>query len=229
MQAPLRLPFILLLLAGCAAPPPLPSVEVSPGAGAETVSLIVHGWHTDIGLPAPEISGPLTTIRALYPGARTLVFGYGKRTFMIAPAHTIGEWIIGPFPGPAAVEVSAISSDSATAYGRDHVMTLALPPGGGARLSAFLWQALARGPSGKPIFIAQGNWPGSLFYAASAPYALNHTCNRWSAEALASGGLPINPDGVIFSGQIERAARAVVDTAAAEHSFPSRQVLNAIR
>ncbi len=138
------------------------------------------------------------------------MFGYGKRTFMIAPAHTIGEWIIGPFPGPAAIEVSAVTTDAATAYGADHVLTLGLPPGGGARLSAYLWQALALDRAGRPIRIADGNWPGSLFYAAAQPYALSHTCNRWTAAALAAAGLPVDPNGVIFAGQVDSEARAIL-------------------
>ncbi|HTH99510.1 MAG TPA: DUF2459 domain-containing protein [Acidisoma sp.] len=178
----------------------------------DTVSLITHGWHTDIGLPAEEASGPLVRVRRLFPGARTLVFGYGKRTFMIAPAHTIGEWIIGPFPGPAAIEVSAISSDAATAYGARHVETLPLPPGGAQRLSAFLWQAFDKAPdgtahAGELRYIAQGNFPGSLFYQASSHYGLLHTCNTWSAEALAAAGLPIRPAGIVFSGGLDERVR----------------------
>jgi uncharacterized protein (TIGR02117 family) len=196
-----------LTLAACAGGAP-PVAGLPPGGGpAGTVALVTHGWHTDIAVPADEVTGPLTRFRTLFPGARMLVFGYGKRTFMIAPAHTLGEWIIGPFPGPAAVEVSAISSDAATAYGAEHVETLTLPPGGAARLSAFLWQALSKDDAGNPAYIAQGNWPGSLFYEASTTYGLLHTCNSWSAQALAASGLPITPAGVVFSSTLDAQVR----------------------
>ena len=33
-------------------------------------------------------------------------------------------------------------------------------------------------------------------------YDLAYDCNRWTAEALASGGLPIKAQGVVFAGQI---------------------------
>lgn len=203
-----RLSLLWLLLApgGCAgpgAPPP----ALTRGGQDGTVALITHGWHTDIAVPADEISGQLTRFRALFPGAHMLVFSYGKRTFMIAPVHSLGEWIIGPFPGPAAIEVSAISTDAATAYGPAHVQRLPLPPGGPARLSAFLWRAFAKNPAGAPIYIAQGNWPGSLFYEASTPYGLLHTCNRWSAEALRAAGLPVHPQDVILSATLDAQAR----------------------
>jgi hypothetical protein len=201
---PLWLPLVLAGCGGGQAPAGAKTV-----LAGETVSLITHGWHTDIGLPSAEATGPLARFRSLFPGARTLVFGYGKRTFMIAPAHSIGEWIIGPFPGPAAIEVSAISADAATGYGARHVETLALPPGGAEGLSAFLWQAFAQTPEGTPRYIAQGNFPGSLFYQASSRYGLLHTCNTWSAEALAAGGLPVHPAGIIFSGTLDERVRVL--------------------
>lgn len=210
----LWLPLALAACAGGRLPAPPPAAR----PGQDSVSLITHGWHTDIGLPAAEASGPLARFRSLFPGAWMLVFGYGKRTFMMAPAHTLGEWLIGPFPGPAAIEVSAIGADAATAYGAAHVETLPLPPGGAARLSAFLWQAFARMPQGAaedgtkggggtPRAIARGNVPGSLFYQASSRYGLLHTCNTWSAEALAAAGLPIQPAGIIFSGTLDEQVR----------------------
>ncbi|MCB8879927.1 DUF2459 domain-containing protein [Acidisoma cellulosilytica] len=208
---PLLLGCLLLsaLLASCA-DSPLPGAPLPPPALAKgEVSLVTHGWHTDIALPATEASGPLARFRQIFPGASTLVFGYGKRTFMIAPAHTLGEWIIGPFPGPAAIEVSAISGDPVDAYGASHVITLPLPPGGAKHLSDFLWAAIAKDGTGTPLYIATGNWPGSQFYAASQGYALNHTCNRWSAEALAAGGLPVSPQGVVFSGSLDSQVRQI--------------------
>lgn len=198
--------FLPLALSACAGggTPLAPLANSGPGG---TVALVTHGWHTDIAVPADEVTGPLARFRAMFPGARMLVFGYGKRTFMIAPAHTLGEWIVGPFPGPAAIEVSAISTDAATAYGAAHVETLALPPGGAARLSAYLWQALAKDATGSPAYIAQGNWPGSLFYEANSEYGVLHTCNSWSAQALAAGGLPVSPQGVVFSGTLDAQVR----------------------
>lgn len=212
----------VLALGGCAA---TPEARTSQGAASraaaqairaqdrprlpDTVSLLSHGWHTDIAMPVSEISGPLLAFAARFPGAETLVIGYGKRTFMIAPAHSIGEWIIGPFPGPAALEVSALNAPPALGYGSAHTITLPISEAGAARLSTFLWQAFAKTPAGEPRFIAQGNFPGSLFYDAARSYRLTHTCNTWSAEALAAAGLPIHPAGVIFAGPLDRAARRI--------------------
>ena len=52
----------------------------------------------------------------MFPGARTIMFGYAKRTFVTAPAHTISEYILGPVPGPAIIDVSGINVSPLEAY-----------------------------------------------------------------------------------------------------------------
>jgi hypothetical protein len=57
--------------------------------------------------------------------------------------------------------------------------------------------------------IADGPYPGSLFYASSGTYSGFYTCNTWTADALRVGGLPVSSDGVLFAGQVmDRARRA---------------------
>lgn len=201
---------LLLPLASCGAPATsAPPPQLYAGPKSDQVSLLIHGWHTDIAIPARDISGPLRSFTTRFTGLRTLVIGYGKCTFMIAPVHTLDEWLIGPFPGPAALEVSAINTSAARAYGRGHTVTLAITRAGAAALSRFLWRSFTKDKTGQPRYIAQGNFPGSIFYAANARYGLLHTCNTWSAEALAAAGLPIQPAGMILSGPLDRAAHRI--------------------
>ena len=201
-------------LAGCAGdptPPSTPTLVLAPAPHGEagTVALLTHGWHTDIAVPAKEISGPLGMFVRRFPGAKTIVFGYGKRSFMVARQHGVGDWLDGPFPGRGAVEVSALGTDPAAAYGARHTMTIDLPPGGAARMSAFIWQSFTKDAAGQPIEVAHGDFAGSLVFAASSGYDLSHTCNTWSAQALAAAGLPIRPAGIVMAGQIDDAARAL--------------------
>jgi hypothetical protein len=204
------LPALLLALAGCAAETVAPAASnkfpVPADGSAGKVFLLTHGWHTDIVLPADEITGPLKLFLDRFPGARNVVFGYGKRNYMTSPEHDAGDWITGPFPGPGAVEVSALRTDPATAYGAAHTMEIHLPVGGAARISAFLWQSFTTNAAGEPVEAGHGGFPGSVVYDAARGYNLNHTCNTWSALALAAAGLPIQPAGIIFSSQLDDAA-----------------------
>ncbi|WP_048860289.1 DUF2459 domain-containing protein, partial [Acidisphaera rubrifaciens] len=186
-------------LAACAAPPPLPAAREGDGA---TLSVIDHGWHTDLALPADEAVRQLRVFRAIFPGAKTLVFGFGKRTFMIAPAHSVWDYVIGPIPGDAAVEVSALSTTAAAAYPDLRVATVALPPGGAAAVSDFIWSTIAHDASGRPRLLNAGPWPGSLFYVSATGYSLAYTCNTWTATALERAGLPVEAADIHLAGTL---------------------------
>ena len=160
-----------------------------------------RGWHTQIGIPADRLSGGLEVFRTIYPGVRAVMFGYGKRTFMTAPTDGLSEYLLGPFPGPAVIETVGLRDLPPDSYGSDGMVELKLPPGGAARLSAFIWDDLARDRFGGPRLVGPGFYAGSRFYAAASTYDLAHTCNTWIVDALSAAGLPVRGDGVVFSGQ----------------------------
>jgi uncharacterized protein (TIGR02117 family) len=195
----LWLPLLLLGPVGCASPGPLISV---PTDHTQTVSVIDHGWHTDVALPADEAVGGLAIFRTMFPGAKTLMFGFGKRTFMIAPVHSVADLVIGPFPGSAAIQVSAVSVSAAQAFPDLRVATLPLSSGGATALSDFIWRTIARDAAGQPQLIAKGPWPGSLFFASTHRYNLLYTCNSWTISALQHGGIPVHLNGVFFASQV---------------------------
>ncbi len=179
--------------------------------------VVSRGWHTEIGIPSDRLAGPLGMFRQVFPGARAVMFGYGKRTFMTAPADNISEYLFGPVPGPAVIEVVGLSVMPPLAYGKQDMVALSVSPSGARALSAFLWDDLARDHTGAPLLVGPGLFPGSRFYAARSRYSLGHTCNSWVAAALHAAGLPIDPDGVVLSGQTM--ARAA-DAAAAQCEPP---------
>lgn len=195
---PTLLPLVAAL-AACTSPPPLPAAREGDGA---TVSVIDHGWHTDLALPADEAQGKLRIFRAVFPGAKTLVFGFGKRTFMIAPAHSVWDYVIGPIPGDAAVQVSALSTTAAAAYPDLQVATVALPPAGAAAMSDFIWSTIAHDEAGRPRLLNAGPWPGSLFYVSRTDYSLAYTCNTWTATALERAGLPVEAEDIHLAGTL---------------------------
>ena len=188
----------VLALSACASPPPC-----QPGAvGEDRVYVVDSGWHTEIGVPATELDDDLAFYRRIFPGARTIMFGYGKKTFITAPPETFSEYLLGPVPGPAVIQVFGISADPPDAYDPADTVTLSLPAGGRRGLSNYIWNDLAKDNAGKPREVARGDDPASLFYAANSGYSLLHTCNTWVGDALQAGGLPVSGDGVILSGAV---------------------------
>lgn len=175
--------------------------------GADVVYVVDHGWHTDIGIPAGELSGGAAVFRSVFPGAASVVFSYGKRTFMTAPADDWSEYVLGPIPGPAAILVTGLNVMPDAAYGGVPSVLLHLPQGGASALSDFIWHEIAKDPAGRPRLIDAGPFEGGLFYAATRTYTLADTCNTWAADVLRAAGAPVSPDGVVFAYQVMARAR----------------------
>jgi hypothetical protein len=197
-------------LAGCGGGV-APAIQAScpaPAAGEGRITVLSRGWHTELAIPASELRGRLALFRSVFPGARTVMFGYGKRTFMTARADRIGEYLLGPFPGPAVIEAIGLSTGPLAAYGPGDSVTLPVSPRGERALSDFIWLDLAKGQDGRPLLLGPGWFPGALFYASVSGYSLAHTCNRWTAAALHAAGLPVDSTGVVLSGQVMARAEA---------------------
>jgi hypothetical protein len=212
-------PLLIGALAGCATTPPAPCVGAPPST--DVVYIVDHGWHTDIGVPASELSGPAAAFRAIYPGVASLVFSYGKRTFLTAPVDDWSEYLLGPVPGPGAILVTGLNVMPDEAYVSAPVVVLRLPIGGARALSDFLWRELRKDRAGRPLLIDPAPFPGGVFYAATDTYTLTHTCNTWAADALRAAGLPVDPAGVVVAGQVMARARQAALCPLAGPAFPA--------
>ena len=164
--------------------------------------VIEQGWHVEIGIPVAELHGNMAYFREIFPGARVIMFGYGKKTFFTAPAATLNEYLLGPFPGAAVIQAVGLSVTPLEAYPPENIVTLLLPPHGGQALTAYIWQDIIQDASKKPQMVAISTNPAGVFYAAQSQYKLFHTCNTWAANALHIAGLSVAVDNVIFSNQV---------------------------
>ena len=171
---------------------------------ASIVEVIDHGWHTDLALPADGLVGRLAVFRSIFPGLRVLVVGFGRRTFMMAPVQTLGDLLVGPFPGRGAVLAIGLDADPARAYGDGTIAHLGLGTAARARLDDFVWRTLALGPDGRPLAIGAGPYRGSIFYATTRGYSGLETCNTWTAQAARAAGMPVSPAFDVFASQTMR-------------------------
>jgi hypothetical protein len=196
----------LLLLAACSAVSARPDLPTL--ARPIPVYVIARDWHTEIGLRAEDLAGPLAELRARFPGARTLLFGFGDRHYLATPDPDFGDMLLAILPSPGALLVSGIATSPEAAFGAPHVVRVMLSDDGVRRAAAYVWNSFAHTGSGTPVAFADGPYPGSLLYAASVTYASTHTCNTWTAEVLAEGGAAVSADGVVVADQVMTRARA---------------------
>lgn len=187
----------LLVLAQCstlAQPcPPPPQKNI--------VYVTEEGWHVSIGIPVGELAGPLAYYKQVFPGARIVMFGYGKKTFFTAPPQTFSEYILGPVPGPAVIQAIGLRVTPLEAYPPEDTIVLKLSHEQQRALADYIWDDLVKDNSGKPSIVTPSHDPEGIFYAAHSEYNFFHTCNTWIADALQAAHLPVSGDGVTFSGQ----------------------------
>jgi hypothetical protein len=193
-------------LGGCVSAPQPPEVPV---AGNAVIYVVGRGWHTDIGLPVDEVHGPLADLERDFPGIRFMVFGFGERNYLMTHGNGSGEMLTALFPSKSAILMTALRAPPTEAFSDEHLVTLRLPQDGVDRISQLIWQALEKTPDGSALRLADGPYPGSAFYASNETYDAFHTCNTWTALLLRDGGLPVDPGGVLFVGQVMRQVTAI--------------------
>lgn len=196
-----------LLLCACTAP--APPVAMPAPADDAIVYVIERGWHSDVGLPVEEIAGPLTGLEHSFPGVRFLTFGFGERQFLLARRTTLSGMLSALLPSRSALLMTVLGATPEAAFGAQHVVVLHVSRDGLARIEAAVWQELEKSPGGEPVMLADGPYPGSVFYAAAGTYDAFDTCNTWTAETLRSGGLPVPTAGVLFVSQVMGIARSI--------------------
>jgi uncharacterized protein (TIGR02117 family) len=197
---------LLVLFTGCATVPPEPLP-----AGNAVLYVIERGWHTDIGLPVDEVTGPLASLEAEFPGVRFMVFGFGERAYYMSRRTGSGEMLTALLPSPSAILLTALNAAPTVAFPDHRVVLLRLPQSGVDRIAARIWDSLEKSFDGTAHRLAIGPYPGSVFYASRETYDGLNTCNTWTAALLRQGGLPLDPSGVLFAGQVMRQVARIAD------------------
>ncbi len=196
-----------LLLVACT--PPVPPVAPLPPGDAATIYVIERSWHSDIGLPVEEITGPLISLAQRFPGVQVLTLGFGDRQYLLSREVTFGGTLRALLPGSSALLMTALRTTPEVAFGTEHVVAVQVSHAGLARIEAAIWQEIDQTDDGAPVSLGDGPYPGSEFFAARGTYDGLNTCNTWTAEMLHAGGLPVQSAGVLFVGQVMGMARAI--------------------
>jgi hypothetical protein len=180
-----------------------------PVAGDAVVYVVGRGWHTDIGLPVDEVHGPLADLAGDFPGVSFMVFGFGERNYLVTHKGGSADMLTALFPSKSAILLTALRAPPTEAFDDQQVVTLRLTQDGVDGMVDRIWQAVEKSADGAALRLADGPYPGSRFYASGETYDGFHTCNTWTARLLRDGGLPVDPDGVLFVGQVMRQAEAI--------------------
>ncbi len=160
-------------------------------------------------MPTAALGPALRPLAGEFPGAATLLVGFGDRTFVQSRGHRwFGDWLLALLPGQGAMLVTGLSVAPAQAFAARDMVTLALTDAQWEGLQRFV-RASFSPPDGMPALLAEGPYEGSRFFASALTYDLLDTCNTWTAEALRAAGQTVPVDFSLFAGQVMRAASAL--------------------
>lgn len=188
-------------LAGCAGSPVEPYAGQAPKL--QTLYVIASGWHTEIGVSADALSGPLASLRNASPDARYFVFGWGQREFYMTQEPGLSDLVDAAVSASSVMLVIPLEQTPAAFFtAGSRVFAIPVSQEGLDRLSQFLWDYVEKDVQHLPRRVGDGPYLGSSFYVSSGKYSLGNTCNTWTAEALRVTGLPVSASGVVFTHQV---------------------------
>jgi uncharacterized protein (TIGR02117 family) len=218
----LLLPLLLVLLSACSTAPERTSENgtTAPGANSANVIYVVkRSWHIEIGFAAADLHPPLASLRADFPGAQYLLFGFGDRAYL-TKGGTFSGTLGALLPGPGLVLATGLEASPEAVFGVDNVIRIAVSAAQFGDLEAFIWRSLSK-QDGEASPLAEASYGGSLYYPSTQRYSAFHTCNTWAAEALQAGSQPVHTFGVEFSGRLWKQVRHLASRArgdASEHA-----------
>ena len=133
---------LLALMAGvrgseAASPPAAPESR----ADAAFVYVIRRRWHVDIGLPADSLEPPLSFLRERFPGARTLIFGFGDERYLLH-GHRANILMV-LWPGAGVILISALNTTPDAAFGEANVAALPVSAPDSHALQEFIFNSIA--------------------------------------------------------------------------------------
>jgi uncharacterized protein (TIGR02117 family) len=164
-------------------------------ASCRTVHVVDNGWHTGIIIPARNFAPARFLGSDYFKGKEWLEFGWGDAGFYQAKDISAGLALRALFwPTEAVMHVYGFNGAPPRVFRKNQLVTLHIPASGYRKLLDGLRGGFARGTAGQVIPLKPGLHGRSHFYRGTGSYSVMRTCNTWTAEVLAAGGVAIDPD-----------------------------------
>jgi uncharacterized protein (TIGR02117 family) len=166
-----------------------------PGAAVQTVYVVREGWHTGLVVQRSDLALTSMVASCESPGGDYVEFGWGEASYYPSTHPTISMSLkVAFWPSPSVLRVQRICGPLSNARPASEIIAVELSENGFGRLRNFVANSFRRDRDGNPIPAQPG------FYEAKRKFYLLHTCNWWTALALRSAGLPIQPGCCLTAG-----------------------------
>jgi uncharacterized protein (TIGR02117 family) len=205
----IRLLFAAILLL----PLPAAAGETQPAASTNCRAVYVadHGWHTGIAVRAVDFDPADKFLANKLQDTEWLEFGWGDAAFYQAEKSSFGLAFKALMtPTEAVMHVHGFDAPPPERFISSKVVLLWLNEAGYARLLRRLRADFTLDTAGRVMPIKPGLYRRSHFYKAEGSYSLARTCNDWTAEALAEGGVVIDSDDATRASDVMQQLKGLV-------------------
>lgn len=196
-----RRPFLVLALA---------TLSQIAAAEERPVVVVSNGWHTGIVLVRDDVPRAEIPETDDFPAATYFEFGWGDAEYYPAREPSFAMALRAATPGPAVVHLVALHDEAARVFPTTETIAVPLDAAAKRRLVAFIAASFERPPGGRATAVAPGLYRDSRFYPATGRFHLFNTCNTWTARALATAGVKLEPDGVQTASELMARLRAAI-------------------
>jgi uncharacterized protein (TIGR02117 family) len=204
---------VVVLLAGCAAPPPrddCPCVRLASahcGGETKTIYLVGHGWHTGLVLRRDDVPLCVWPEAAAFD-ADWLEVGWGDERFYRADRIIVPLLLKAALlPTASVLHVVGIEGPVEDYFESRDLIELDVMPADFEELCRFIHATYERDERGAPIPLGPGRYGTSLFYRGRGKYYYPKTCNVWTARGLRLAGCRTVPALSVSAGSVLRQAR----------------------
>jgi len=158
------------------------------------VYVIGHGWHTGIALRADDLNALIPDLAVRFPQAKYYEIGWGDAGFYQANEITTALTLRAMFWSNGSVlHVVGFNDDPGQYFYKSDVQKINTSHANYLHLQEFLKSSFKTDKAGNVIREKHGIYADSQFYTGVGTYHLFNTCNKWTAKALYSDGMDINP------------------------------------
>ena len=175
----------------------------SGGTGCKAVYVAGHERHASIIVDRRDFDRAVPLLPPEFRTKDWLEIGWGDADFYQDAGDSVALGVKALFfPTGAVVHLHGFNGTPASNFPKSEIVEVFLTPDGYDDFLKFLGASFARSEGGEVEPLGPGLYGLSRFYAGSGTYSLFNTCNTWVVEALAAGGLPVDPEGVVTVGQV---------------------------
>ncbi|MEA2091576.1 MAG: DUF2459 domain-containing protein [Campylobacterota bacterium] len=157
------------------------------------IFVINYEWHAGIVVKVKDINSSLWEVEPIFKESKYIEVGWGDEDFYKSSDPSV--WMTlkaGLLPTSSVVHLRAVSQHELNSFSQERVAKLTISEKGFSKLSLFIENSFAKEDDAF-IVLSKGLYPNSLFYLSSKKYHIFNTCNVWTAEALQSAEVDIEP------------------------------------